>query len=85
MDAKPVEGELVDNPKPRSLASTVMIAVGVIALLYLLNPTFGMFELIPDNAPIVGNLDEAAATTLLLGSLAYFGFEIPWPRKKRRE
>ncbi len=80
---KPVEGELVDNPKPRSLASTVMIAIGLIALLYIINPTAGLFEFLPDNLPIVGNLDEAAATTLLLGSLAYFGIEIPWPRKKR--
>lgn len=80
---KPVEGELVDNPKPRSLASTVMIAIGLIALLYIINPTAGLFEFFPDNLPIVGNLDEAAATTLLLGSLAYFGIEIPWPRKKR--
>ena len=81
---KPLEGELVDNPKPKSLASTVMMTLGVVALLYLVFPTFGIFEFIPDNMPFVGNLDEAAATTLLLGSLAYFGIEIPWPRRKKK-
>ena len=81
---KTLEGEVVDNPKPRSLAATVMTAIGAIALLYLMNPTFGMFEFIPDNVPVIGNLDEAAATTLLLGSLAYFGIEIPWPRRRKK-
>jgi len=33
---------------------------------YILNPGAGVFELIPDNAPIFGNLDEAAAVALLL-------------------
>lgn len=34
------------------------------AVLYVLNPTWGIFEFVPDNAPIIGNLDEAAATGL---------------------
>lgn len=36
------------------------------ASLYLLNPGWGVFELIPDNIPFFGNLDEGAATMLLL-------------------
>ena len=32
-----------------------------VGILYLLNPTAGLIELIPDNLPLVGNLDEAAA------------------------
>ena len=36
------------------------------ATLYLLNPGWGVFELIPDNIPLFGNLDEGAATMLLL-------------------
>lgn len=36
-----------------------------LALVYLLNPTLGIFELLPDNLPIVGNLDEGAAFLLL--------------------
>ena len=33
---------------------------------YVLNPGAGVFELIPDNLPVVGNLDEAAAVGLLI-------------------
>lgn len=44
-----------------------LIAAGmVLCSLYLLNPTFGFFELIPDNLPVIGNLDEGAAAALLL-------------------
>ena len=44
------------------------LRIGGIALsvLYLLNPTAGLFELIPDTIPIIGNLDEAAAMGLLI-------------------
>lgn len=41
----------------------------IVAVIYLLNPTAGIFEWIPDNLPIVGNLDEAAATALLIYGL----------------
>lgn len=33
---------------------------------YLLNPGLGVFELIPDNLPVFGNLDEGAAMVLFL-------------------
>jgi hypothetical protein len=36
-----------------------------IGFIYLLNPTFGVLELIPDNMPLVGNLDEGAAAILV--------------------
>jgi uncharacterized membrane protein YkvA (DUF1232 family) len=36
---------------------------------YILNPGAGIFELLPDNLPIVGNLDEAAMVAMLLYSL----------------
>ena len=49
---------------------------GLIAILYLLNIGLGFIELIPDNIPLVGNLDEAAAVTLLLMCLRYFGMDI---------
>jgi uncharacterized membrane protein YkvA (DUF1232 family) len=42
-------------------------ALGVIAsIAYLLNLGFGIWPEIPDTLPLVGNLDEAAATALLL-------------------
>lgn len=49
---------------------------GVLCVLYLLNPTGGFIELIPDNIPIIGNLDEAAATAILLASLHHFNIDI---------
>jgi len=50
--------------------------LGCLALLYILNPGAGVFELIPDNLPLVGNLDEAAAVALLLICLRYFGIDL---------
>lgn len=54
----------------------VVFGAGVLAALYILNPTAGVFELIPDNIPLVGNLDEAAAVALLLMCLRYFGIDL---------
>ena len=51
--------------------------LGLFCLLYLLNPGAGIFEMIPDNLPFIGNLDEAAALTTLLLCLKYFGIELP--------
>ena len=47
----------------RVLLSLAAMAVG---LAYVLNPGMGVFELVPDNLPLFGNLDEAAATALFL-------------------
>ena len=37
----------------------------MVGLVYILNPTSGLFELIPDVVPYVGNLDDGAAAVLL--------------------
>lgn len=58
------------------LKKLMVIVLGIIATLYLLNPTAGVFELIPDNLPIIGNLDEAGAVVLLIACLRYFGIDI---------
>lgn len=50
--------------------------LGIIAIMYLLNIGIGFIELIPDNIPFVGNLDEAGAVTLLLMCLRYFGIDV---------
>lgn len=55
--------------------SFVAIA-GFLAFIYLVNPTFGVFELLPDNIPLVGNVDEATASMVLLGALRYFGYDL---------
>jgi len=56
----------------------------LIAVIYLLNPDAGVLELIPDNIPIIGNLDEVAATILLFKAMAYFGWNPFSPRRKKR-
>lgn len=53
------------NEKERNLPLWLVYLLSVIGLIYLLNPTFGFLELIPDYIPIVGNLDEGAAAVLL--------------------
>jgi hypothetical protein len=54
-----------------------ILLLGLFCLIYLLNPGAGIFELIPDNLPFIGNLDEAAAVGGLLLCLKYFGIELP--------
>ena len=48
----------------------------IVSGVYLINPTAGVFEFIPDNVPIIGNLDEAAAVTLILNCFRYWGIDI---------
>ncbi len=65
-----------------------VFTTGLVATLYLANIGAGVIELIPDNIPIIGNLDEAAATLLLINCLAYFGLDLRRffpPRAKRGE
>ena len=54
----------------------------LLSLVYLINPGSGLVEFLPDVIPFVGNLDEAAATAILLSSLSYFGIELPWLRRR---
>lgn len=54
----------------------IVIAVGVVSFIYLVNPGAGFFELIPDNIPMIGNLDEATAAILLVSALRYFGYDL---------
>jgi len=64
-------------PKKRGVVNSVIVAViGGLSAIYLLNPTAGFIELIPDNIPVFGNLDEAGAAALLISCLAYFGFDL---------
>jgi len=53
-----------------------MLAIGIISLLYILNITFGVIEFLPDNLPIVGNIDEALVTGILIGVLQYFDIDV---------
>ena len=67
------------NKGGRSCCGTVLACFGAaLSALWLLNPQMGVFVEIPDNLPIIGNLDEAFFTMLFLGCLSYLGFEIPF-------
>ena len=63
----------------------IVALIGIISAMYLFNFGIGIIELIPDNFPIIGNLDEAAATALLLSSLSYFGIDLFNIFKKEKE
>jgi hypothetical protein len=60
----------------KRLRDLLVLCSGIVSALYLLNVTAGFIEFIPDNFPVIGNLDEAAATALLINCLAYFGVDI---------
>lgn len=63
-----------------------MALIGVASVIYLLNPTWGVFELIPDNLPFFGNIDEASITLLLLWVLQYFGIDpLKWFKKEEKQ
>lgn len=55
-----------------------MIILGLAALagLYLLNPTAGILEFLPDNLPLIGNLDEATAVLILASTARYYGLDL---------
>ena len=72
-----------------SLKTMMALIGGIIGFIYILNPTAGIIEIIPDNIPFIGNLDEAGAIILILGCLRHFGFDLtgyfrnPNKQKKR--
>jgi uncharacterized membrane protein YkvA (DUF1232 family) len=70
--------------KPRRSAwrTAGAVAVALVSGAYLVNPTLGVFELLPDVLPVVGNLDEAFFTLALASSLAALGIELPWLRRR---
>jgi hypothetical protein len=61
---------------PNAMRSLIVIVVTLLSAIYLINPTAGIFELIPDNLPLLGNLDEAGAVVLLLSGLRYFNIDV---------
>ncbi len=50
----------------------VIILAAVFSVIYLANPTGGFIEFIPDNIPIIGNIDEAGVTMLLMWAVNEF-------------
>ncbi len=66
-----------DGKGKRSIGASIVVGLlGAVSAVYLFNPTAGFLELIPDNFPVIGNLDEAGAAMLLISCLAYFGVDL---------
>lgn len=78
-DVQSVEAEVMDEADPsqgRGCLNNGFAYGGILlSILYLLNLSGGFIE-IPDNLPLFGNIDEAAATAILLGCLRYLGVDI---------
>jgi len=60
----------------RVIKGAIVLFLGLLSALYLTNIGAGVIELIPDNFPVIGNIDEAGATLLLLYCLDYFGINL---------
>ena len=82
--APPVPTSVPPPAAPRGCLGTGG-AVGALLLsgVYLLNFSMGILEL-PDNLPIVGNLDELTASWIFFSALAYLGVDVlPFLRRKQ--
>jgi hypothetical protein len=55
-----------------SVPRWLVYLLGLVGLVYMLNPTAGILELLPDNLPIIGNLDEGVAFMFIWASLVEF-------------
>jgi len=58
-------GPLTTPLSLRGVPAILVYLMAALGAVYLLNPTAGIFELLPDNLPVVGNLDEGVAAMLL--------------------
>jgi uncharacterized membrane protein YkvA (DUF1232 family) len=87
-ESTPVDGQFKVVPPESGVNKTVkallVAIIGVIATIYLVNPTAGIIECLPDNIPVIGNLDEAGATAILISCLAYFGIDVTQIIKRRK-
>ena len=55
-----------------SIPRWLIYLLGVVGLIYILNPTAGIIELLPDNLPFIGNLDEGVAFLLMWAAVLEF-------------
>jgi hypothetical protein len=72
MSDNKIVGPLTRPPSLRGIPRWVTYLMSLIGLIYILNPGFGFLELIPDNLPFVGNLDEGVAMMLIWYGLVEF-------------
>jgi len=79
--------ELVNPPEQtkRSIGGTIVaVLIALFCVVYMLNPTAGFIEFIPDNLPFVGNVDEGLIMILLLACLKYLGLDIPLTKSSKK-
>ena len=57
--------------KINSMKKTLAFVLAFLSFIYLLNPTAGIFEILPDNIPFVGNVDEGLAAYVLYSCIEY--------------
>ena len=72
MIEKKSSGPLTTPPSSRGIPRWLTYLAALVGIIYILNPTAGLLELIPDNIPLVGNLDEGAAFLLMWYGLVEF-------------
>lgn len=65
-------GPITTPPSARGIPPWVTYLATILGVIYLLNPTAGVLEFIPDNLPLVGNLDEGVAMLLIWYGLVEF-------------
>ena len=58
------------------LKDVYVLVLGVLGVVYVLNPGAGFLELIPDNLPVIGNLDEATAVVFIIAALRYYNIDL---------
>jgi hypothetical protein len=66
---------------PRGTSKEMAFIGVLISLLYLANLTFGIIE-VPDNLPIIGNIDEVFFSGVLFASLSQLGIKLPGYKAK---
>ena len=49
--------------------SWLVFLLAILGVIYLLNPTAGILEFLPDNLPYIGNLDESVAVMLVIAGI----------------
>lgn len=69
----------------RLIKEMVILGLAALSLLYLMLPTFGIFEIVPDVIPIFGWLDEGTATLILANTLRYYGLDLTSLYGNRKE
>ena len=72
-----------DQQKRTIFGTLVAVVVAMFCVVYMLNPTAGFFEFIPDSIPVIGNVDEGLIMLLFLACLKYLGIDIPLGKSSR--